>query len=164
LAAVYAQGGVGLRRISLYQRTRPELGQDIALLSAGTTVEAFSSILHPSFGIEEAIDGDELENYGAVGGGPDESYPDWFVLNFNQPRTISALEIQWLDRSYGRDWEVTYYDGDDWRELRGEQDWTPPPHHLYRYVLPEPVQATQIRLQVNWASGGRLAVRRFSVY
>jgi len=165
LNTVQNRGEVGIRRLSLYEQpVFVPPGNDVALQSAGTTVEAHSPILHPSLKIEGAIDGNDLDQFGAVVGGPDESYPHWFVLDFNQIRTINALEIQWLDRSYGQDWNVTYYDGENWRKLVQEKNWQPPPNYLYRYILPEPVEGSKIRLEVNWASGGRLALRRFSVY
>jgi hypothetical protein len=114
--------------------------------------------------IENAIDGNELDGNAAVAGGPDQSYPHWFILNFNQERSINALEIQWYDKSYGQDWLVSYFDQGGWHPLKEEQGWQPPADYLYRYVLPQPIKASKIRLDVNWASGGRMVVRRLSVY
>jgi len=167
LTAAAGPGLVGLRRLSLYEHpnfTPP--GADVALLSAGTTVQDSSPLLslrrHP---IENAaIDGNELDGDAVVGGGPDQSYPHWFILNFNQERSINALEIQWYDKSYGQDWLVSYFDQEGWHPLKEEHGWQPPADYLYRYVLPQPIKASKIRLDVNWASGGRMAVRRFSAY
>jgi hypothetical protein len=166
LTAATGPGLIGLRRLSLYEHpgfTPP--GTDIALLSAGTTVEDSSPVLNPRhYRIENAIDGNELDGNAAVGGGPDQSYPHWFTLNFNQERSVYALEIQWYDKSYGQDWLVSYFDQGGWHPLKEEQGWQPPADYLYRYVLPQPIKASKIRLDVNWASGGRMVVRRLSVY
>jgi hypothetical protein len=166
LTAVAGPGLIGLRQLSLYEHpgfTPP--GADVALLSAGTTVEDSSPVLSlRQYRIESAIDGNELDGNAAVGGGPDQSYPHWFILDFNQERSINALEIQWYDKSYGQDWLVSYFDQGGWHPLKEEHGWQPPADYLYRYVLPQPIQASKIRLDVNWASGGRMVVRRFSVY
>jgi hypothetical protein len=166
LTAATGPGLVGLWRLSLYEHpgfTPP--GTDVALLSAGTTVEDSSPVLDlGTYRIENAIDGDELDGNAAVAGGPDQSYPHWFTLNFNQERSVYALEIQWYDKSYGQDWLVSYFDRGGWHPLKEEHGWQPPADYLYRYVLPQPIQASKIRLDVNWASGGRMVVRRFSAY
>jgi hypothetical protein len=166
LTAVAGPGLTGIRRLSLYEHPGfPPPGTDIALLSAGTTVEDSSPVLNPRrYRIENAIDGNELDGNAAVAGGPDQSYPHWFILNFNQERSINALEIQWYDKSYGQDWLVSYFDQGGWHPLKEEQGWQPPADYLYRYVLPQPIKASKIRLDVNWASGGRMVVRRLSVY
>jgi hypothetical protein len=159
------KGLIGVRRISLYeQQPFVPSGQDVALQSAGTTVEAYSPVLMPALSVESAIDGSEFDGDGVVAGGPDENYPHWFVLDFNQMRTINAIEIQWYHLSYGQYWEINYYDGRNWQELRRETDWQPSPNYLYQYVLPHSVEGSKIRLQVNWTSGGRMAIRRFSVF
>jgi hypothetical protein len=165
LDSVQKPGEVRLLRLSLYESepfTPP--GEDIALLSAGTTVEDHTPPLAPDLAIESALDGDDLDGRGAVAGGPDEAYPHGFVLNFNQERELKAVEIQWLDRSYGQDWELRYFDGTTWQSLKREENWQPTSGYLYRYILPETVKASKIELQVKWTSGGRMAIRRFSVY
>jgi hypothetical protein len=159
------QGVTGIRQFSLFGESLPPYpGKDVALAAAGAWVEDSSPPLYPSYRPEVMIDGNDLDEAAFAVGGPDQQYPHWVTLNFNQQRLIRQVEIQWYARSFGRDWDITYFAGTDWHLLKAEKAWQPTADYLYRYELPVPVRAEKIRLTVHWASGGRMVVQRFSVY
>ena len=87
---------------------------------------------------------------------PNTKNPEWAQYQFETPRTISGVEVYWLDN--GRDrkipesWRVLYHDGGEWKAVTATGEYGLETNR-FNEVQFEPVETDRLRLEVMLQPG-----------